>query len=146
MLGVVGALVMYLGTQQILANKLTPGGFVTFTAFLAFLVAPVFQVVGIGTQLTEAVAGLDRTREVLRERPEDEDAERTVGLDMHPRRCRFRGCIVRLRAGQARAARDILRRAAGHGDGAGGLLRLGQIDHHRPGGRRSTNRPADAFS
>jgi subfamily B ATP-binding cassette protein MsbA len=37
--------------------------------FLAFLVAPVFQIVGIGTQLTEAVAGLERTREVLDERP-----------------------------------------------------------------------------
>jgi subfamily B ATP-binding cassette protein MsbA len=49
-------------------------------AFLAFLVAPVFQVVGIGTQLTEAVAGLERTREILNERPEDEDPRRTVTL------------------------------------------------------------------
>ncbi|HVX67609.1 MAG TPA: ABC transporter ATP-binding protein [Bryobacteraceae bacterium] len=79
-LGVVGAVVMYLGAQQILAEKLTLGGFITFTAFLAFLVAPAFQVVGIGTQLTEAIAGLDRTREVLHERPEDEDPERTVKL------------------------------------------------------------------
>jgi ABC-type multidrug transport system fused ATPase/permease subunit len=79
-LGVVGAVVMYIGAHQILAEKLTLGGFITFTAFLAFLVAPAFQVVGIGTQLTEAVAGLDRTREVLRERPEDEDPERTVAL------------------------------------------------------------------
>ncbi len=39
-----------------------------------------FQVVGIGTQLTEAVAGLERTREVLDERPEDEDPRRTVTL------------------------------------------------------------------
>jgi ABC-type multidrug transport system fused ATPase/permease subunit len=79
-LGVVGALVMYLGARQILAGNLTPGGFVTFTAFMAFLVAPVFQMVGIGTQLTEAIAGLDRTREVLGERPEDQDPERTVAL------------------------------------------------------------------
>jgi ABC-type multidrug transport system fused ATPase/permease subunit len=80
MLGIVGALVMYLGARQIQAGTLTLGGFVTFTAFLAFLVAPVFQVVGIGTQLTEALAGLDRTREVLRERPEDQDPERTAAL------------------------------------------------------------------
>jgi subfamily B ATP-binding cassette protein MsbA len=79
-LGLVGALIMYVGARQTLSNSITLGGFVTFTAFLAFLVAPVFQVVGIGTQLTEAVAGLDRTREVLRERPEDEDPERTVAL------------------------------------------------------------------
>src|SRR5262249_2986200 len=66
-LGIVGAVVMYVGARQIFAGALTLGGFVTFTAFLAFLVAPVFQIVGIGTQLTEAFAGLERTREVLRE-------------------------------------------------------------------------------
>jgi subfamily B ATP-binding cassette protein MsbA len=48
--------------------------------FLGFLVAPLFQVVGIGTQLTEAIAGLERTREVLSERPEDEDPRRKVPL------------------------------------------------------------------
>ncbi len=78
LLGVVGALVMYVGARQVLAGTLTPGSFVTFTAFMAFLVAPAFQVVGIGTQLTEALAGLDRTREVLHERPEDEDPARTA--------------------------------------------------------------------
>jgi ABC-type bacteriocin/lantibiotic exporter with double-glycine peptidase domain len=41
--------------------------------FIGFLVAPIFQIVGIGTQISEALAGLERTREVLRERPEDED-------------------------------------------------------------------------
>ncbi len=78
LLGVVGALVMYVGGRQVLAGTLSPGSFVTFTAFMAFLVAPAFQVVGIGTQLTEAVAGLERTREVLHEQPEDEDPARTV--------------------------------------------------------------------
>jgi len=78
--GVVSALVMYVGGHQVLAGKITPGDFVSYTAFLAFMIAPVFQVVGIGTQLTEAVAGLERTREVLDERPEDEDPRRTVTL------------------------------------------------------------------
>jgi ABC-type multidrug transport system fused ATPase/permease subunit len=77
LMGVVGGTVMYLGARQILAGSLTLGGFMTFTAFLAFLVAPMFQVVGIGTQITEALAGLDRTQEVLAERPEDEDPRRT---------------------------------------------------------------------
>ena len=81
LMGVVGAAVMYIGARQILAGDLTIGGFVTFTMFLAFLVAPVFQVVGIGTQISEALAGLERTREVLRERPEDEDPGRTVQLN-----------------------------------------------------------------
>ena len=77
LLGLVGALVMYVGGRQILAGSLTLGGFVTFTAFLGFLVAPVFQVVGIGTQLTEAIAGLERTREILDERREDDDPARS---------------------------------------------------------------------
>ena len=80
LMGIVGSVVMFVGARQIFAGTLTLGEFVTFTAFLAFLVAPVFGVVGIGTQITEALAGLDRTREVLRERPEDEDPRRTVAL------------------------------------------------------------------
>ncbi|MCS7042335.1 MAG: ABC transporter ATP-binding protein/permease [Bryobacteraceae bacterium] len=80
LLGIVGALVMYVGGRQILAGTLTLGGFVTFTAFLAFMIAPVFQVVGVGTQLTEAVAGLERTRELLDMAAEEQDAGRTVEL------------------------------------------------------------------
>ncbi len=80
LMGIVGAIVWYVGTQQILAGTLTTGKLMTFIAFLAFLIAPVIQVVSIGTQLTEALAGLDRTREVLSERPEDRDPGRTVAL------------------------------------------------------------------
>lgn len=72
MLGVVGTTIMYMGTKKILAGSLTVGGFFTYTLFLGFLVAPVFQIVAIGTQLTEALAGLERTREILSEQPEDE--------------------------------------------------------------------------
>ena len=77
LMGVVGATVMYLGARQILSHTLTLGDFMTFTAFMAFLIAPMVQAVAIGTQLTEALAGLDRTQEVLAEKPEDEDPRRT---------------------------------------------------------------------
>jgi ABC-type multidrug transport system fused ATPase/permease subunit len=80
LMGVVGASIMYIGARQILAHAMTLGEFMTFTALLAFMVAPMFQIVGIGTQLTEALAGLERTREVLSERPEDQDPRRTVSL------------------------------------------------------------------
>src|SRR5215813_1677337 len=80
MMGLVGALVMFFGGRQVLSGSLTLGEFFTYTLFLGFLVAPLFQVVGIGTQLTEAIAGLERTREVLNERPEDEDPRRTVSV------------------------------------------------------------------
>ncbi len=80
LLGLVGAVVMYVGTQQIFAGTMTLGSFVTFTAFVAFLVSPLYQMVNIGTQVTEALAGLERTREVLDERPEDKDPARTVAI------------------------------------------------------------------
>jgi subfamily B ATP-binding cassette protein MsbA len=80
LIGVVGTVIMYVGAHQILAGTLTLGGFFTYTAFLAFLVAPIVQMVAIGTQITEALAGLERTQEILRERPEDRDPNRTVVL------------------------------------------------------------------
>jgi len=80
LLGVVGAGVMYVGAGEILAGRMTVGAFFTYTVFLGFLVGPFFQVTAIGSQLTEALAGLERTREILRERPEDEDPRRTVAL------------------------------------------------------------------
>jgi ABC-type multidrug transport system fused ATPase/permease subunit len=82
LMGIVGSVVMFVGAHQILAGTLTLGGFVTFTAFLAFLVAPVFQIVQIGTQITEAMAGLDRTREILNESKEDSDPHRTASLGL----------------------------------------------------------------
>ena len=65
LMGVVGATVMYVGARQILAGTHDPRRLHDLHRFLAFLVAPMFQVVGIGTQITEALAGLDRTQEVL---------------------------------------------------------------------------------
>lgn len=82
LLGLVSALIMYLGARQILGGAMTLGTFLTYTIFLGLLVAPVFQIVQIGTQLTEAIAGLERTREILGERPEDEDPRRTQRLDV----------------------------------------------------------------
>ena len=69
--GLVSALIMYLGTTRILAGTMTLGTFLTYVAFLALLVAPVYQIVSIGTQLTEGMAGLERTRDILEEKPEE---------------------------------------------------------------------------
>lgn len=79
-LGVVGALVMYLGGRMVVAHRLTVGDYVTYTMVLAYLIAPAIQVVGVGTQLTEAIAGLDRTSEILAEKDEVSDPERVVHL------------------------------------------------------------------
>jgi ABC-type multidrug transport system fused ATPase/permease subunit len=79
-LGTVSAGVMYLAARQIFAGNLTLGGFMTFTAFLSYLMGPMIQLSAIGTQLTEALAGLDRTQELLREAPEDQNAHRTLHM------------------------------------------------------------------
>jgi ABC-type multidrug transport system fused ATPase/permease subunit len=80
LLGGVGAITMYVGAHQIAAGTLTPGGFFLYTMMLGFLVAPIMQIVAIGTQLTEALAGLERTQEIMRERPEDRDPRRSIAL------------------------------------------------------------------
>ena len=87
LMGVVSAAIMYLGARQILSGGMTLGTYVTYVAFLAMLVAPVMQIAGIGPLITEALAGLERTREVLNEKPEDESPGRTLHLD------RIRGLV-----------------------------------------------------
>ena len=79
-LGFVGALVMWLGAHQVVDGNLTKGGYVTYVMFLAFMIAPIVQLVSIGTQLTEAIAGLDRTTEILSETEEDRVPTRTITL------------------------------------------------------------------
>jgi len=80
LLGLVSAVIMFLGARYILSGAMTLGTFITFTIFLALLVAPVFQIVGIAPQITEALAGLERTREILNEKCEDELPGRTLKL------------------------------------------------------------------
>ena len=77
LMGLVSATIMFLGVRQITRGAMTPGTLISYMAFLAMLVAPVFQIVAIGTQLTEAMAGLDRTREILNEKKEDDADGRT---------------------------------------------------------------------
>jgi len=81
LMGLVSAIIMFLGARQILAGAMTPGTLVTYLAFLAMLVAPVFQIVAIGTQLTEALTGLERTKEILSERMEDQAPGRVVDIN-----------------------------------------------------------------
>ena len=80
LLGVVGAATMYIGGRQMVAHSLTAGSYFSYNFLLVFLIAPVMQVVSIGTQLTEALAGLERTQEIMKERPEDQDPKRSVAL------------------------------------------------------------------
>jgi ABC-type multidrug transport system fused ATPase/permease subunit len=81
LMGVVSAFIMEVGAHKMLANTMTLGEFFAFNVFLGLLIAPVFQIVAIGTQITEAITGLERTREILNETKEDDDPRRKVVLD-----------------------------------------------------------------
>jgi subfamily B ATP-binding cassette protein MsbA len=79
-LGLVSAIVMWLGGHNVLGNTWTVGTYFQYNMFLAFMIAPVFQMVNIGTQLTEAFAGLDRTNEIMAEVEENRSPGRTVKM------------------------------------------------------------------
>ena len=80
LLGVVGVAIMWIGANDILAGRMTIGAFVSYTLYLGLLVGPVVQIVSIGSQITEAFAGLERIREVRNELTEDADDLRRAPL------------------------------------------------------------------
>ena len=131
-LGLVSSLVMWLGGHRVLNGTWTVGDYFSYNMFLAFMVAPVFQIVNIGTQLTEAFAGLDRTNEIMAELEENKSPGRTDQDAAHRGHCPLRGRRVRLPAGKAGTARHQLSRRAGHRHRACRLLRLRQVHHHQP--------------
>jgi ABC-type multidrug transport system fused ATPase/permease subunit len=77
MAGLVSALVMYFGGHAVLRGTWTVGDYFQYNMFLVFMIAPVVQIVNIGTQLTEAFAGLDRTNEIMAEVEENLSPGRT---------------------------------------------------------------------
>lgn len=71
MLGLASVGIMGIGGYFIMDDKMTNGDFVSFTLFLGFMIAPIVQMSNIGSQLTEALAGLDRTQELMNHDEED---------------------------------------------------------------------------
>jgi subfamily B ATP-binding cassette protein MsbA len=71
LVGVVGVVVLVVGGREVISGRMTIGGLISFTLYLALVVGPVVQIVAIGTQLSEAFAGLERLREILSEIRED---------------------------------------------------------------------------
>jgi ABC-type multidrug transport system fused ATPase/permease subunit len=95
LVGVVSAVVMYVGGRAVVAHNaavaahgsplvgMTPGDLIAFTLYLALVIGPVVQIVSIGTQLSEAFAGLERMREIFNETREDDlDSAKTTTPDI----------------------------------------------------------------
>ena len=68
--------VMFIGGRWLLDSRWTMGDYVQYSALIMYIIYPVFLLVDIGTQFTQAIAGLDRVREVLAEKVEDTDEAR----------------------------------------------------------------------
>jgi len=81
LLGLASAGIMGMGGYFIMNNTMTYGEFVSFTLFLGFMIAPIVQMSNIGSQLTEAFAGLDRTQELMGLQEENDPEIRTINLD-----------------------------------------------------------------
>ena len=73
--------IMGIGGHYMIQGEITPGDFLQFTFLLAFMVAPIVQMSNIGSQLTEALAGLDRTEELMSMEAEEDDINRTIELE-----------------------------------------------------------------
>jgi subfamily B ATP-binding cassette protein MsbA len=76
LVGLASVMIMWIGGGDVLSGRMTVGSFFSFTLYLGLLVGPIAQIVSIGSQLTEAFAGLERIREILGEKREDEGDER----------------------------------------------------------------------
>jgi ABC-type multidrug transport system fused ATPase/permease subunit len=71
--GVIGVLMIVVGGRAILAGTMTLGDFINYILFTGLMAAPVVQIASIGTQISEAFAGLDRIRELMTMPTEDEE-------------------------------------------------------------------------
>ncbi len=81
LLGLASAGIMGIGASLMIDQKLSPGEFLQFTVLLGFMIAPIVQMSNIGSQFTEAFAGLDRTEEIMNMEPEDYPDHRPVELE-----------------------------------------------------------------
>ena len=80
LLGLASAGIMGVGGYMIIQHAMTFGDFLAFTLYLGFMIAPIVQMSNIGSQLTEAFAGLDRTEELMNMAPEDDSTVRTIKI------------------------------------------------------------------
>ncbi|HEX8040372.1 MAG TPA: ABC transporter ATP-binding protein, partial [Chryseosolibacter sp.] len=80
LLGLASTGIMGIGSYMIMKGDLTFGDFLSFTLYLGFMIAPIVQMSNIGSQLTEAFAGLDRTEEIMNMDPEDDGSTRTIRI------------------------------------------------------------------
>lgn len=81
LIGLATAGILAMGGYFMIDDQLTAGELISFISLLAFMIAPIVQMSNIGSQMTEAFAGLDRTEEIMQMDPEDMEEKRPNKLD-----------------------------------------------------------------
>jgi ABC-type multidrug transport system fused ATPase/permease subunit len=97
--GAISVAILWVGSNDVLSGAMTRGQLFQFTALLALLVGPVVQIVSIGSQITEAFAGLERIREIRNEIAEDDGDETRESLPRVEGRVEFRDVSFEYQSG-----------------------------------------------
>ncbi|WP_290696498.1 ABC transporter ATP-binding protein [Lacinutrix sp.] len=100
LIGLATAGIMGIGGHYMIQGEITPGDFLQFTFLLAFMVAPIVQMSNIGSQLTEALAGLDRTEELMNMAAEEDDENRNIKLKEFKGEIEFKDVSFEYEAGK----------------------------------------------
>jgi ABC-type multidrug transport system fused ATPase/permease subunit len=81
LIGVAGVIVLMVGGNEVISGHMSKGDLIAFTLYLGMAVGPVVQIVSVGTQLSEAFAGLERMREIFGQTREDEGDDAKPSVD-----------------------------------------------------------------
>ncbi len=124
-MGIVTVTVMLVGGRMMGSGVMSLGEFFQYSLYMGFLIAPVFQVVGIASQLTESFAGLDRMHEVLAETPEDIDPDRVKEIGEINGHVTFENVDFEYaKRAKLRTPQYLSRRRSGDGHRIGWIVRL----------------------
>ena len=130
--GVIGVLMIVVGGRAILAGTMTLGDFINYILFTGLMAAPVVQIASIGTQISEALAGLDRIRELMRMPTEDEEDSGKAPLGIVDGEIVFDDVSFEYNPGRAGAEARELSGSGRHDNRTGGVERLRKEHTHQP--------------
>ena len=134
-MGTIGALMILLGGRALMVGTWSTGALVQYIIFTGLVIVPVVQISSIGTQITEAFAGLDRIREIRSMATEDEEDATREPLGDIDGEVRLGQRVVRIRDGCAGSQGRVAHGAAWHHDRTGRLKRVREehLDQPRDG-------------
>ncbi len=132
-IGIIGVIMIAVGGNAIIEQRMTVGDFISYILFTGLMAAPVMQIASIGTQITEAFAGLDRIHELMEMKTEDDEDNTREPLGTVAGEVAFEDVSFEYNPGVLVLKRRQFPRARGHDDRACRLERIGQEHVAEPG-------------